>query len=388
MDYSSGVATAITLQDSSAEQRWTDQQYSQHQRVLYNLLGTLELELHLPPKTLANDETMAHVLEAHPSGDDELTKEEIILLVLDAGRNDTLHRAAYESESYNVRETTPERRYKGAGKDLTLLEARSDFADVISVGTPQQLKFADDDSDFDESASLMECGLSYSTKSISEAEADAFKLNKVLADLRLHHHSISTNFKDIDVKLSLLRRQNSRDLNFLKKLTENNDFMRERMSEMRTELTELNAVFDEVRSKYETNEAPIAHSSPVLETVTRVTAPYELDEFVLSLATRATKDNIDPDSEHNAESQEGIQKAELLEKEKAIGAEVVKLMENTVDVEPAEVVEKITDLALRIAPETENIAADATWNFRFFVALLMILLGYWGAIHKNLDIKA
>lgn len=101
------------------------------------------------------------------------------------------------------------------------------------------------ESDYDETASLMACESNMVERSPSMLEypvddvEDTFKLHKVLADLRARHVTISMGFHDIDTKLAHIKEQNGKDLEFLDKLTANNELIRDRMHDMRNELNEL-----------------------------------------------------------------------------------------------------------------------------------------------------
>lgn len=100
------------------------------------------------------------------------------------------------------------------------------------------------ESDIDDTASLMACDSNWIERSPSILDCpvddiDDFKLHKVLEDLRTRHVSIHLGFHDIDTKLAGIKEQNGKDLEFLDKLMANNELIRDRMHDMRTELNEL-----------------------------------------------------------------------------------------------------------------------------------------------------
>lgn len=109
------------------------------------------------------------------------------------------------------------------------------------------------ESDVDDTASLMAWDSNGIERSPSILEypvddvEDKFTLHKVLEELRERHVNISMGFHDIDTKLAQIKEQNGKDLEFLDKLMANNELIRDRMHDMRTELSELSSALLELK---------------------------------------------------------------------------------------------------------------------------------------------
>ncbi|KAM9893690.1 hypothetical protein OXX79_009183 [Metschnikowia pulcherrima] len=162
----------------------------------------------------------------------------------------------------------------------------SEVCDVTSVDTLGRFHDADDDSDFD-AASLMDCGdASFANidSPISGAKGSHFSLYKLLDAISSRHVDISSQLQATLVRLERLREQNRHDAVFLRKLGARNELMRERVHELKADVS---GVFQEIEILKNTNaektvcpETTISYKFPLKKWSDRV---VELGEPVLSI---------------------------------------------------------------------------------------------------------
>lgn len=84
--------------------------------------------------------------------------------------------------------------------------------------------------DFDETATLMECGSPL--LAVSSRKGHVYEL---LAELDLYHKSVYANFEDIKLSLVRLRARNEQDLRYLGSLASDNELMSDRLHTARLE---------------------------------------------------------------------------------------------------------------------------------------------------------
>lgn len=178
------------------------------------------------------------------------------------------------------------------------------------------------ESDIDDTASLMACDSNGIERSPSILEypvddvEDKFTLHKVLEELRERHVTISMGFHDIDTKLAQIKEQNEKDLEFLDKLMANNELIRDRMHDMRTELLELSSALLELKDASDIEYLPTEQkvivegvndyedcmADPV--SLVPIVKPSALDlEHIIGLQTRASQINED-ENNHKKEKRE------------------------------------------------------------------------------------
>lgn len=96
--------------------------------------------------------------------------------------------------------------------------------------------------DFDETATLMECGSPLLT--VSSRKGHVYEL---LAELDLYHKTVYANFEDIKLSLVRLRARNEQDLRYLGTLASDNELMSDRLHTARLEFERITRLLSDLK---------------------------------------------------------------------------------------------------------------------------------------------
>lgn len=122
---------------------------------------------------------------------------------------------------------------------------------IETIGKFQSL----DDSDYD-ADSLMEYDYlkiaSFSPEEAERLEYDNFQLAGAVSQLQEQHHGIAENLKSSQAKIKTLEEQNKRDLEYLRKVGHSGDSIRDKVCELKSEITELGHVLAKMKAKTDT----------------------------------------------------------------------------------------------------------------------------------------
>lgn len=243
---------------------------------LVELLAEIEMLFGLTPASLTDDKQLIRTLKETPTSPTELSRtkpEKLRLLVgtlSDLNMLDLTINNAERSDDFEAYKDKYDSLMHRLGPSFEAEEKlRLDLESVNSIHT----RFYE--SDYDETASLMACDSNCTERSPSifdispDSLDEKFKLHKVLEDLKTRHLSISLSFQHIDSKLAVIKKQNGEDLEFLDKLMANNELIRDRMHDMRSELNELvstvQSLKQEVQTESDSSSEPQNHSIIVIE---------------------------------------------------------------------------------------------------------------------------
>lgn len=420
--------------DSLFDRVWQTSGRPDSHASLPEMLGTLEHELDLEPGFLTNDDIitqkMKDLLDSHGAGSKEGTLQLLADLLSEIKVVDLSQRTVYGdfSDDYNFYKDNRNIFYeKLCSKSEIMLHELKDVADIVStdmasVETPK-LILREDDSD--DSASLMEFEIPYDAFPQVCDRSGEFRLHKMLEELNVHHHTINLNFKHIDTKLKVLREQNVHDMEFLTKLSDNNEFMRDRIFDIRSELDELNSVFEDVKMQHQRNEVVLMDAEDVISISSfasdlsdRLIGTELCPVLVTTRSASSTNEEREPEAEVDLERETGDaelalerKKAEKCprgeedkidnEKENALACARTDSEVNTdekenktedrhvdkTDIQDIQVdktetggkeLEALTRLEIRQEGQVGRVGQFPP--LRLLMALLLILLGYW---HKS-----
>lgn len=148
-----------------------------------------------------------------------------------------------------------------------------DSFEVISVETNGSLGSIFCDSDFD-TDSLMECEISYGTNGGSEdyelLDSERYRYAGAFNRLKEQHDDISNTLRSSQLRITALEEQNKRDLDYLRKASQSGEIIRDKVCEMKSEMSELGGVLDLLKDRTATkNVATLKRKLGVLETVNK-----------------------------------------------------------------------------------------------------------------------
>lgn len=253
------LATASFGQDESIFDRaWSYMLNHYAKKDIIHLLHAIELQLQLPRGFLTQDSIIQQKMSTLTPTQNHSKKEFLLLVmhVLSEIKVVDLHQGTvygdfgddhrvYEDNHNNLlyrRNTGLVYGQKNGAYHVLLQE--SPTMSLIRSGSP----FAYD-SDTDDTSSIMDAIPQDRTSSIwSGDDFEAFNLQRMLEDLNNHHYSIHLSFQTIGTKLEKLKIQNSHDLAFLNRLCANNEVIREKMNDMRYEISDLLKSIEEMKS--------------------------------------------------------------------------------------------------------------------------------------------
>lgn len=126
--------------------------------------------------------------------------------------------------------------------------------EVISIETNGTLG-SFNDSDFD-TDSLMECETSYGAVSVTEdfdlLDSERYRYAGAFNRLKEQHDDISNTLRSSQLKLKALEEQNKRDLEFLRKVSQNGEVIHDKVCEMKSEMSELGFALELLKGRTST----------------------------------------------------------------------------------------------------------------------------------------
>lgn len=321
----------LLARESNFDRAWHRFSSGNDQEVL-SMLADIELQLELKPGFLTLDELVILKLQdiCHQISPPR-TKVDILRIIVCA------------LSDIKIMDISPKKTY---GDFSDYLMYRDNYNNIIHIvdcamAEDERLKLDLDstssvstsfyESNFDETASLMECDSNYIHRSPSILDYhqdyldDKFMLHTVLEELRNRHISIYLSFLKIDSKLVHIKKQNGQDLEFLEKLMANNELIRDRMHDMRSELNELaNTV--RILKKEAKGEASTPETTKEKHSMTVVDSDSETARSIYSEG-RSGSEILDGDSIIEI----GMEKIDIIKEEEAIQND--KLIDTVMDID-------------------------------------------------------
>lgn len=306
---------ARSHQESIFDRAWAYMTLKPHGNDIENLLEGIEIQLALTPGFLTKDSIIKRKVQTlSPELTQACTKDHflnILLLVLSEIKVvDLEQKTVYGNFADNnlvYQDNENKLLYKSAIEDghVTLLESPY-LEDPLSTTR-------DYESDVDEASSLMENGYCFeNASSVWSLEDGTFNLQHVLEELNFHHLSIHLNFRLIEAKLNKLEGQNHHDIDILRKLTTNNESLRDRMHDMKREIHDLFLSLEELKSCGQDDN---------LHQIQNISNDTLLMRYGLNVHTNGTEETEAGTEEMSGyKTEKGVGKDGMSSKERTIGS--------------------------------------------------------------------
>lgn len=244
--------TSFGQVQSIFDRAWDHMLSTSSDRDIALLLQAIETQLQLPRGFLTLDAIILQKISTLPMAEvQSCSKEEFLLFLMHVLSEikvlDLLQKTVYGDfgDNHRVYEDNHNNYlYRNALSSQEIVLQESPAYSLILSGSP--LPFESDT----DTSSLMDATHFDPASSIwSGDDFDTFNLQRILEDLNNHHFSINLSFQTIGSKLEKLKSQNSRDLEFLNRLCANNDVIREKMHDMRNEISHLLSSVEKLKSR-------------------------------------------------------------------------------------------------------------------------------------------